>query len=125
MRPKSPSLTLICRKSIALVPVSPSVPGSMTFTEYDLPVRLSLISSVPDAVLASSLPPDFSVALMLRCLRMVSRVEGFARVGIYTSIAPNIAASPTRTGGFRRDDCGDHELGGRRRNQIGRASCRE
>src|SRR6266568_8244674 len=48
IRPNSSASTLIWRRSIARMAVSPSVPCSRIDTGYGLPVRPSLISNVPD-----------------------------------------------------------------------------
>src|SRR6185503_11225363 len=83
IRPNSSASTLICLRSIARIAVSPSEPGSSTATEYDLPVRPSLISTAPDAEsLAPAALPDFAACVvpMLRSPWEYSRAAHRSRV---------------------------------------------
>src|SRR5258708_28079103 len=60
INPNSPASTLMGRRSMARMAVSPSVAGGMMGTEYVDPVRVSLISSAP-----SPAPVTFDSVLLI------------------------------------------------------------
>ncbi len=80
MSPNSSACTLIWRRSTARMTVSPSVPGGRMGIAYGLPVRVSLISRVPEDSASSPALPSaprfsaFAVVPMLRSPWFVARL---------------------------------------------------